>query len=228
MPVVLVDFDEVLLNPEYSEFAKGGPEYVTGIERSPHSGIYYATVHRLDAIWRGEIDYSLMSPTQLDGLNEFFRGGFGRAVGFRFAPPYDYTMTDEPQAVCNGATQYKIYKSYSRPGSLRVDKKRVVKPVGPGLFWYDGVTARQNTCVVKLNGVVDNRWLIDSAQGLIKWNGTAGTQPTSGTLTLTCEYDLPMMLDVDHFNPSVDDTTNSEVTGLPLVEILPAALGIAY
>jgi uncharacterized protein (TIGR02217 family) len=229
----LITFDNILLNPLYSNFAKGGAEYVTGISRSPHSGVAYAIIHRFDGQWRGEIDYALMEEPELEDLNEFFRGGFGRGIGFRFAPPYDYRLIDEVQYSADGRTSFKIYKTYSRRGSSIVDVKRIVLPVGAGLYMDDAVTPRANTVVVKVNGVVKpantysvNTTTVDATLGEVTW--ASGQAPATGIVTVSCEFDLPMMFDMDHFNAAVDETTVSELTGIPIVEIMPAALSIPY
>lgn len=233
MPAATITFDNILLDPAYSDYAKGGPEYVTGREGSPQSGVFYNTIHRLDGLFRGEIDYTLLDDTLLEAINEFFRGGFGRGIGFRFAPPYDYSMTDEVQYTADGRASFKIYKTYNRPGSSIVDVKRIVLPVGAGLFMHDGVTPRANTVVVKVNGVVQpanyysvNTTVVGPTLGEVTW--AAGRAPASGLVTVTCEYDLPAMFDADHFNASVDETTNSEVRGLPIIEINHTSLGIPY
>lgn len=231
--MALITFDNVLLNPEYSAVARGGSEYVTGVEKSPHSGVAYHTIHRLDGLFRGEIDYSQLDADELEDLNEFFCGGFGRGVAFRFAPPYSYRMTDEVQYVADGRQSFKLYRTFSRRGGAIVDVKRIVLPVGPGLFMQDAVTPRANTVVVKVNGVVRaantytvNTTVVDATLGEITWH--AGQQPSTGVVTVTCEYDLPAMFETDHFNPSVDETTNSDVTGLPIIEVNHTALGIPY
>ena len=230
-PAALITFDEILLNPEYSAFARGGVEYATSHTRSPMSGVHFAYAHRLEGLWRGVIDYSEMAKTELEALDNFFHGGFGDAIGFRFIPPYNRTLVDEPIATANGSTSYKIYKNFRRPGSARVDKKRICKPVGPGLFLSDGVTARPWSMTTKLNGVTQpgGNWTLDSTTGLLVWAGAGGAQPNAGqTIQLSCEFDLPMLFNTSHFDASVDETTISEFRGIPIIEISPAALGIAY
>lgn len=224
----MATFDEILLDPLIMTAAEGGPEAATSIFSTPY-GIRQRFVNRYDLIQRWSIDFALLTETQRSYLDAFFRAGYGMAIGFRCCIPDDYKATAEVFAAPGGTqppdgvrTVFNLYKSYSRPGSVRRHVRRVTKPVGSGLYQADGVTARPNTVTVYSNGTAVAA-TIDTVNG----TATFAIAPLAGvTLTWTGEFDTPMAFNVDWLKKRYDVT--SDVGQLEMLEILPAELGITY
>src|SRR5262245_47322514 len=80
------EFDEVLLEVEYSPLARGGPEFSTGIISAP-SGLKQRNINRHDFIGRWAINYGLLDPEKLKRLYDFYVCRKGQAYAFRFLAP---------------------------------------------------------------------------------------------------------------------------------------------
>ena len=87
--------DEVLLSPDYSAVAQGGPEWATALVRSGQGGaVAQRNINREDFVSRFEIDYLELSPERRRELRNFAILRQGMARGFRFLPPDDNFIND--------------------------------------------------------------------------------------------------------------------------------------
>lgn len=260
MPVSYL-FDEVLLDPgifvmpESGSPATGGPEYANYKAWNPRTGVRKVNVTRYDPQEVVQVNLQLLDAEQLAYLIDFWRGGYGSAVGFRVRVPHDHSMTLETIAgpggtqIPNGTLNaFKIYKTYTRPGvSTRQDVRRIVKPVvqaskatGATLYEANGSTAR------KFDG--DSGAPIWAAQPFKVWHDVSGTvteitsgwtvNVTTGVVTYTsnipatgtyvkvsCDFDTPMSFDMERLPVRADVTSSAD--GVLLREILYTELGIA-
>lgn len=136
-------FDEVLLDPEYSAIAEGGPEFATAIVRSGQGGVIAGRGEvREDYLSEYEILYAEMDDTKRTAIRKFGILRKGMARGFRFLAPDDHEMEDENVGWLNPATgeveyltftpasntldTFYLIKNYSDPGNAY--NRRIVKP----------------------------------------------------------------------------------------------------
>jgi len=162
---VLVEFDEIILDPSLFSIPEGGqspfvggPEYANAHMVNKQTGIVKTAVLRFDELERGTFDLSLLNPAHFTYLLDTINGGYGSGVGLRVRFPHFNSVTLETIAgpggiqVPNGVlTTFKLYRSSIRRGvTARANVKRIVKPVvqaakatGATLFEPDGVTARK-------------------------------------------------------------------------------------
>ena len=125
-------FDNVVLDPFYSEIAEGGPEFGTAIIRSgPGGGISHRSENLEDYISRYEITYALLDRARRDALREFAILRKGRARGFRFPAPDTSDLFDEYVGALNpdtgeiqlviqtdgSQTNFFVIKYYSDPAN---------------------------------------------------------------------------------------------------------------
>lgn len=98
-------FDELLLDPYYSAFADGGPEFATAIVRSGEGGsIAHRAANREDFVSRYEIEYAELERERQKALRSFGILRQGMARGFRFLPPDDSEFELERVGVLNAST----------------------------------------------------------------------------------------------------------------------------
>lgn len=241
MPVTYL-FDEVLLDPNIMTGFTGSPTFANHTIRNQTSGIRKVNVNRFDAIERGFIDLALLTEAQQAYLMNFWRGGYGNAVGFRVRVPYDYKVTLEAFGLGTGAqTAFNLASTYTRPGvTARQDVRRIVKPVndtpaqltnlgGAGgsvrLYEADGVTPRiiGTTFRIYFGGVEQTTgWTINNTTGQV----TFSVAPSNGTvIQWSGEFDVPMSFVANSMQQKFD--VSSDVQGLEIEEILYLNLGIA-
>lgn len=100
-----ITFDEVLLDPEYSNLAEGGPEWATDIQRSGLGGaVSVRNINREDFISKYEISYEEMGFAKLTELRNFGILRRGQARGFRFLAPDDSYLASEKVGKYNSTT----------------------------------------------------------------------------------------------------------------------------
>ena len=228
-------FDEVFLSEDYTAVAQGGPLFSTRIIRNPTTGMEQRNIDRYDSQWKGLIDTTKLTTDQIDDLHIFFQARYGKARGFRFQPPYSYSVELEVFAgpggtqIPNGTLKiFKLYVSYVSGGVSNA--KRIVKPVVGTLYNMDGTTRSVSDFKIYFNsGAGDvlqaSGYTIDNTTGII----TFTTAPPTGTyIKWSGRFDLPVNFETDHFNPTVQPPRLSQASGLGLLEILPSTLSIAY
>lgn len=247
-------FDEVLFDPELIRAEtgqrfpiSGSPEFANTVLPNPKTGISKTNVNRFDAIRKITLMVHLADVQDSEYFNEFWLGGYGSGVGFRFRYQPDYTATLEAIAgpggtqIPNGVlTTFKLYKTYTRPGvTARQDVRRIVKPVhvgasatGYALTEPDGAATRvipsgEEFKVYFNTGGGDalqaSGWSVNVTTGII----TFSSAPVTGTfIKWSGSFDTPVAFEGNAYTHNFD--TPSEIQGVSLREILPAELGIAY
>lgn len=213
-------FDEVLLNPQYSALARGGPEWSTAIITAPASGFKQRNINRADFIGRWTISYDLLEAADLKALYDFFVARRGQAYGFRFVAPEANSVSDsarEQFGVGDGSTQafplYRVHTSGPRSYS-----RRIVKPMAGGLSYVAGAS----TIKIYKDNVLDNSATVSSTTGIV----TFGSPPGNGVLlTWSGDYHVPVTFGSDRFESQIDIGSTS-VFGIEVVEMLAAELGL--
>lgn len=206
-----INFDDVLLDPYYTNFAIGGPEFSTAIIDS-QMGLEQGRVNRYDYISRYNIDYSSLNNQRRKDLRTFHLLRFGMAYGFRFLAPDDSTddgkgvllnsSLAEVSSLVGGQTYY-LAKKYT---DVRTYYRRIVKPVSGSIqLQYGGTNAAS---------------VLDASIGTLVPSGSGSSAKWVGP------FHLPVRFTTDFNEMKTDETTNSEWSGIGLRELLPIALGI--
>jgi len=214
--VAWINFDEVLLDPFYTNLARGGPEYATATIDTI-AGVEQTRSSRYDYISRYQIDFAELSNQRRKDIRTFHILRFGMLYGFRFLAPDDSTddgkgvLLDasgvQVSSVVNGSTYY-LAKRYV---DVRTYYRRIVKPIGGA--WG---TAPQ----LLLAGS-------PAASTTNTTNGQIVAGANGNTPTWTGTFHLPARFLTDFSDMATDETTISEWTGIGLRELLPIALGIS-
>jgi len=206
-----INFDDVLLDIYYTNFAIGGPEFSTALIDS-QMGLEQARVNRYDYISRYTIDYSSLNNQRRKDLRTFHLLRFGMAYAFRFLAPDDST-DDGKGVILNaagaevaalvGGTTYYLAKKYT---DVRTYYRRIIKPAaGTVQLKYGGVNAAS---------------VLDASNGSLVPTSSGNVPTWTGT------FHLPVRFTTDFNEMKTDETTNSEWSGVGLRELLPIALGI--
>lgn len=96
---------EILLNPEYAPFFKGGPEWATAITRSGAGGaIAHRNQNREDYVSRYEVNYALLTDPLRDQLRSFAILRHGMANAFRFLATDKFFLDNELVGRLNATT----------------------------------------------------------------------------------------------------------------------------
>lgn len=206
-----VNFDDVLLDIYYTNFAIGGPEFSTALIDS-QMGLEQARINRWDYISRYTIEYQSLKNQRRKDLRTFHLLRWGMAYGFRFLAPDD--STDDGKGVflnaalvevasLVGGQTYYLAKKYE---DVRTYYRRIVKPqAGSIQLRYAGAPA-----AAVLNPAIGS--IVPAVSGdAASWIGT---------------FHLPVRFTTDFNEMKTDETTNSEWSGVGLRELLPIALGI--
>jgi uncharacterized protein (TIGR02217 family) len=245
MPIPIL-FDEVLFDPDLigsvggQQPVTGGPELANTDIFNPGTGVHKVNVSRADAVRVFSVPVGLNSQAAREYFNNFWLGGQGSAVGFRFRVSFDYRAADEVFGEGDGAeTEFPLYVTYTRPGvTARQDVRRITKPVtntnvsgGVTLYEANGVAVRAHSTlpgstyttpfVIRINGSPTLDYVIDNTTGLV----TFDSPPADGaTLSWSGEYDTPMAFVGNSFQ--LEHNVTGKVPVLTMREILPAELGI--
>lgn len=216
MPAI---FDEVLLNPEYSPLARGGPEWSTAIVSCP-SGFRQRNINRADFIGRWAIDYELLDEEGLKALYDFFVARRGMAYGFRFlAPEANRVPASAPEQFGTGnGAQAAFNLSRKHTSGPRSYDRRIVKPMAGGLAHVLGPSVTK----IYVNGIEQTFGVtVSSTTGIVTF-----TAPPANGAVLTwsaTEYHVPACFGSDKFESQIDIGSKS-VFGIEIVEMLPVEL----
>lgn len=229
-------FDEILFDPSLiTAWGSGSPEFANTQIRNPASGIVKTNVSRSDPLEGATLDLSLLTPANREYFLNFWRGGYGNAVGFRARIPTDYIATLEAFAVGNGsALTFPLSKTYTRPGvTARQDVRRIVKPVVAAaretnavlLSEPDGVTNRVigTAFQIYISGAeqIGETWKVNAYTGLV----TFTVAPANGAIIAwSGEFDVPIAFLGNSFNQKYD--VSSDINGVGIREIHYTELGI--
>lgn len=213
-------FDEVLLNPEYSALARGGPEWSTAIISCP-SGFKQRNINRADFLGRWAISFDLLTEAGLKELYDFFVARRGMAYGFRFvAPEANEVQASAPELFGTGDgadTTFQLQRVHT--SGPRSYTRQIVKPMAGSLTYVPGA----GTIKIYDNGVEQTSGItVNSTTGVV----TFDVAPTNGhALTWSGEYHVPVTFGSDRFESQIDIGSTS-LFGVEIVEMLPVELGL--
>lgn len=233
-------FLEVEFPTAISLLAVGGPGYSTTVN-SGFSGFEQRNQNWVES--RGEWDVVFVGQKQAfyDILQAFFHGVRGKANGFRFLWPADFSATGQFIGVGDGTTvAYQLQKTYTfaaSPGNAIV--RPVQKPIMSTVVDYQG-NALDDTVVVYItrNGVTSTlpalglSFTVDATTGIITFNApphsvaeNGGAGHLADIITADFEFHWPVRLDVDQIKPKLVTPQNNTqgilytVDGLNLKEV---------
>ena len=246
MTTPYIQFDEILLDPDFFNVGAitGSPEFANSNIRSQQSGVTKVDIMRFDAslVWQCDFkDIKYPDPRGLEYFNNIWYGGYGSAYGLRVRVEADYYANHEVLGEGDGTTTvWRLTKTYRRPGTGNDNQspdhanvRRIIKPVYNGanntsdiiLYLPDGITVRTPEVPFQLFfddvDIGTSGWSIDNTTGIITFASPPGLNVVvswSGT------FDVPMQFWVNSFQQIADFP--AEVSGLYMIEILPATLNI--
>jgi uncharacterized protein (TIGR02217 family) len=203
----MASFHEVRFPEGISYGASGGPGFKTTV-MSLSSGYEKRNIEWSRARAQYDVSQGVKTQDQLNELLGFFYARKGKAYGFRFKDWSDFTVPfdgDPAQVigVTNGNTNtYQTIKVY---GDEADSYTRIINKVVEGTFqlYVDGVPHNST---------------IDETTGLIVIDNTL-KNTTGKTLSITCEFDVPVRFDVDDMKVSIDDYNSFTWGSIPLVEV---------
>lgn len=191
--------------------SSAGPEFNTSVIILG-SGHEQRNVNWQEARHRYDVSYGVKDWTDLETLKEYFISMQGRAHGFRFKDPIDFSTAGVNGTVTNADVQigtgdgnevdFQILKQYNQ-GAVRT--RDITKPVS-------------GTLLVAVNGVAQVEgvdYTVDYTTGVI----TFAVAPAA-TLAVTCgcEFDVPVRFDTDRLSTNFEDYQLGSAT-VPVVEI---------
>ena len=198
-------FDEVQLDPAYTDQASGGGQFSTIVMASA-SGSEQRIAQWTNPRYRWTVDYNPVTQATLDGLIDFFVARQGRARGFRFKDWTDFEIlsTSDGITLALTSTTFQVQKQYISGSITRHRKIRKIVTGTITVFKADGTTpADANT--------------IDLDTGIITFQGGAPIYVP----TVTCEFDVPVRFDTDSMvitNPGGGEARGWQ--GVSVVEVL--------
>lgn len=184
--------------------AGGGPVFQTDVFTG-YSGIEQRAVK----MRRPRHKYKVALGTRVDAdmtvARDFFFTVGGKNTGFRFKDWSDYRIVDGTIGTGNGVlTVFNIIKTYAA-GSLTFDR-RIYKPVGSSLTLKDNGTLK----------VEDTDFFVNYSTGVITF---AVAPVNTHVLTVTCDFDVPVRLDVDQMTSAHTGYTIQEWQSIGLIEV---------
>ncbi len=240
-------FHEILFNPMIVGGAQdasitGGPELANVEHTNEHTGVTRTNVSRYDAQQKITIPVLLKNDPARSYFNNFWRGGYGSAIGFRVRIPFDFTSVDEVFGEGDGVkTDFYLVKTYVRPGVDTIeDVRRIVKPVATArlmsgsatLTEADGATPRAvpsdaaarlgvPAFTIMIDGTPTTGFTVNNTTGKVSFTSAP---PNGAILSWSGEFDTPVCFSGNALSLRFDGAT--EVQNLALRELLPAELGI--
>jgi uncharacterized protein (TIGR02217 family) len=181
----VVDFIEERLLEKVAFGTESGVEYKTLVAELKSGA------SRRTSVWARPLDrfsviYKVLRPIQRELVVKAFRACRGRAIGFRFKDPLDYTATNEPIGVgAGGLLEYQLKKSYVFGTVTEV--REVYKPA-PGK-----VTLNYGDAHTDVSGVTDY------TTGKVQVN-----VPDGEIIYWTGEFDKPVCFGSDKLMWSLD------------------------
>lgn len=195
------DFHEVRFPTGISYKSIGGPSFSTDVIMLS-SGYEKRNANWTYPLERWNLAYGIKTKTDIITARDFFYARKGRAFGFRFKNPDDFSTTGEELGEGDGSTtQFQLVKTYTSGGSTLT--RKITKPVSGQVTVY-------------LSSVEQSSEIsIDTTTGIV----TFDTAPASGeVVTADFQFDIPVRFDTDHFAITMT-TLEARSVDLPIVEL---------
>lgn len=187
----------------------GGPEFRTHVFEG-HSGVEQRNAAWTVARARYDVGYGIRDTASMAIVRAFFYNCHGKASGFRFKDWADYTMTAEQIGVGDAVeTVFQITKTYSTGGETYV--RTITKPIDDATFTVF-VNAVEQTEIT--------HYTVDYTTGIITF---VTAPPNTETVTVTCEFDVPVRFDTDFLDAKHDGFETENWSSIPLIELLPTS-----
>lgn len=190
------DFVEVQFPTDISYGATGGPMFLTDVVATV-SGHEQRNSKWQQSRAKYNVASGIKTESQWQALIAFFRARRGRAIGFRFKDWSDYKAENQPLKSLGG-NDYQLVKQYV--SGVVVYERDLTKPVAGSVKLYAD-------SILQASG-----WSIDTETGII-------TTSISGTLTIDCEFDVPVRFDTDEMAVSMDSFDAGNWSSIPLIEV---------
>jgi len=182
-------FHEVRLPEPIAIGAEGGPSYVVDVVETL-SGAEQRNLVVDRPRQRYSIGFLNRDEADMQVLSAFFRARKGRAHGFRFRDPFDYSTTIVTGVLTliagSPSDNYQCYKRYTDDDGYTEDRKIVKLVAGTLEVYRNGVSLAGSPTA----------YFVDYNSGVIVIPGG------SGTLRWVGEFDVPVRFDTDLMRPS--------------------------
>lgn len=194
-------FHEVQFPTDISYGSLGGPEFRTEVITLA-SGFEKRNIQWTYPLERWQVGYGVTTQALLDLLRDFFYVRRGKAYGFRFKSPDDYSVTG--QLIGTGddtEDQFQLIKTYSSGGET-LDRK-ITKPVAGSVSIY-------------LDDVLEAGLSVDTTTGIVSFDSPA---PSAGVLiTADFEFDIPVRFDTDYLPVNLSAYL-ARAADVPVIEV---------
>lgn len=195
---------------DIAEGSAGGPMFKTYIFKG-NSAIEQRNKNWPFPQMEWNISKGIRDRDQMDIMRDWFYILGGRASGFRFKDWRDFSMTTEVIGTGDGIVDtFNITKTYTVGAYTYV--RRIYKPVVGSYSVY--VNA-----VLQTEGVGVTEYQLDTTTGIITF-GSSAIPPVSEDVTITCEFDVPCRLDIDHMNTAEEGYENETWSSIPVIELI--------
>jgi uncharacterized protein (TIGR02217 family) len=209
----------------------GGPEWRTAVE-TRGNGAEKRVKEWPSPLWRFDARKGIVDETTYQELLAFFLAvAEGRAFGFRYKDPTDFSATGQQLDTSEASGVYYLRKTYTF--SSYSFQRRIYKPVtGTVTMTLNGnpVTVLDAASVSVTGGQWDTEmfddelWgggdagvVLDYTTGIITWLSSSIPGP-GDTLLATFEFDVAVRFDVDHLEVTYEDFSVYNAA-VPILEI---------
>lgn len=210
--MTLPTFLDVRLDENVEQGAQGGPSFMTTVLQLA-GGQEKRNIEWERARQEWDISFGIQSPEELESVKNLYYIVFGRAIGFRFKDWSDYQIGDpvgyNPALaqtilpITDSTTVYQITRDYTFSGFTY--PRNVTRPVTGTLKVYSNGSI--------LTSGVD--YTADFTTGLITFASTPG----GATISVSCEFDVPVRFDSDAFKKRVTWTGAEELPSIAIIEL---------
>ncbi len=219
-------FHDIRLPEEIEQGSHWGPGFKTTI-LDMSSGAEQRNQDWSAARGKGDISYGIDGPAEFSLVQAFFYARAGRAFGWRFRDWTDYQLNLEPIGTADGSAQaagdgttttFQIIKTYEATGPAPYTR-RITRPVSTTTFAYvnGALTTLANTILIYVNGVLETHWSLSGTNLVVFAAGHV--PPMSATITVSCDFDVPVRFDVDELSAVMNLATAASIDHLPIVEL---------
>ena len=177
----MTEFIEARLLDKVAYGTESGPEYNTRVVPLK-SGVTRRNSQWAFPLDRFAVIYNLLKPVDRELVVKAFRACRGRAVGFRFKDPLDYTAQQEPLGVAAGGLESMQLKKTYQFGP--VDEIRIVSKPVTAQIYADGSPITST---------------VSTVTGIAEFTAAAGQ-----VITWSGEFDKPVCFSDDRLSWSLD------------------------